>query len=79
MSVKVKSTSPRSVVSRPTNRNQVALNQSNLLRTIGSLNNLADVDTSDAVNGAVLVYNDTEEKFLATTLLDKQTINGGHF
>jgi hypothetical protein len=79
MPVKVKSTSPRSVVSRPTNRNQVALNQSNLLRTVDSLSDLADVDTSDAVDGSVLVYDEIEEKFLATTLLDKQIINGGHF
>jgi hypothetical protein len=40
---------------------------------------LVDVDTSNAVDGSVLVYDEIEEKFLATTLLEKQTVNGGHF
>jgi hypothetical protein len=60
-------------------RYRVAINQSNLLRTIGTLQSLSDVDTSGVVDGSVLVYNTTEEKFLATTLLENQIIDGGKF
>ena len=58
---------------RPT----VVVNQSGLASRF--LNDLNDVDTSNKTDGSLLVYNATQEKFLATTILEKQSINGGHF
>jgi hypothetical protein len=55
----------------------VVVNQSGLVSRF--LNDLNDVDTSNKTDGSLLVYNATQEKFLATTILEKQSINGGHF
>jgi hypothetical protein len=77
--VKVVAVSSRSIVAKPNTRSQVAVNQSNLVRQISLLGDLVNVDTTGAIDGSMLIYNATEEKFLASTLLDKQTVNGGHF
>jgi hypothetical protein len=55
----------------------VAVNQSGLISRF--LDDLIDVDTSAKTDGSLLVYDAVQEKFVATTLLEKQTINGGHF
>lgn len=56
---------------------RVVVNQSGLVaRKIGDL---TDVDTTAKVNGSILIYDETQEKFLASTLLEKQTVNGGNF
>lgn len=47
--------------------------------TVRSLSDLTDVDISGKIDGSLLVYNTAAEKFQASTLLDKQNINGGHF
>jgi hypothetical protein len=46
-----------------------------------SLSELADMDLSAASDGAVLVYNGTRHKFVATTELrnSNTNINGGNF
>ena len=56
---------------------KVMVNQSNLVSR--TLNDMLDVDTSGRSDGSLLVYDEEESKFKATKLLDKQTINGGHF
>lgn len=45
------------------------------------LGDLLDVDTSAASDGALLLYNDDQQKFEATPNLDNRNtkINGGHY
>jgi len=43
------------------------------------LGDLLDVDTSTQVDGSILIYDEEREKYIASTLLEKQNINGGHF
>lgn len=45
----------------------------------GSINTLSGVDTSGATDGSVLVYHDSSGNWEAQLLLNKQTINGGHY
>lgn len=55
----------------------VLVNQSGLVaRKIGDL---VDVDTTGKVDGSILIYDETIEKFKASTLLEKQIVNGGNF
>ena len=49
------------------------------IASVRRLSDLADVDTSGKTDGSLLIYNETQEKFKASTILDKQIINGGHF
>ena len=46
-----------------------------------SLDNVADVDTSTygKLNGSVLVYRTTTNKWTSTTTLDAQNMEGGEF
>jgi hypothetical protein len=57
-------------------RSPLFVNQSGLPR---SLRSLTDVDLSNLEDGSLLIYNESVEKFQASTLLEKQNINGGHF
>ncbi len=45
----------------------------------GNINNLAGVDTSGAVQGSVLVYDETSSNFIAITDLEDQNLNGGQY
>jgi len=45
----------------------------------GSINNLAGVDTTGAVQGSVLVYDETSSSFIATTELEETNLNGGQY
>lgn len=58
-------------------RPRVAINQSNLVAR--GIDSLVDVDTSEKINGSLLIYDETDEKFKASTLLERQTLNGGNF
>lgn len=40
---------------------------------------LTDVDAATRVEGSILVYNETSEKFETKTVLEEQTINGGQY
>jgi hypothetical protein len=40
---------------------------------------LADVNIDAKEDGSLLIYDEQQEKFVASRLLDKQEINGGHF
>lgn len=46
---------------------------------VESLSNIADVDTTTRVNGSVLVYKTTTNKWTSTTTLDAQNMEGGEF
>lgn len=44
-----------------------------------SLSTLGDVDASNLVNGSVLVYKTTTNKWTSTTTLDAQNMEGGYY
>lgn len=44
-----------------------------------SINNLAGIVTTGAVNGSLLIYNATEEEWQAGVDLENQNINGGSY
>lgn len=43
------------------------------------LNDLTDVAITEKADGSVLVYSEVDGVFIATKVLEKQEINGGHF
>lgn len=56
----------------------VLVNQSGLI-SIRKIVDLADVDVSANEDGAILIYDATQEKFVASRILNKQIIDGGLF
>jgi len=46
---------------------------------VESISNIADVDTTTLINGSVLVYKTTTNKWTATTVLDAQDVTGGQY
>jgi hypothetical protein len=56
---------------------KIFVNQSGLV--IRRLNDLADVNINAKEDGSLLIYDGQQEQFIASRLLDKQEINGGHF
>jgi hypothetical protein len=46
---------------------------------VESISNIADVDTTTKINGSVLVYKTTTNKWTATTVLDAQDVTGGQY
>lgn len=44
-----------------------------------NLSDAKDVDISSLTDGSLLVYNPTVAKWVATNLLDRQYLDGGHF
>jgi len=48
---------------------------------VESMSNIADVDvtTNGKVNGSVLVYKTTTNKWTSTTILDAQDVTGGQY
>lgn len=46
---------------------------------VESMSNIADVDTAIKVNGSILVYKTTTNKWTSTTTLDAQNMEGGEF
>jgi peptidyl-tRNA hydrolase len=56
---------------------RVFVNQSGMV--VRRLSDLGDVDVDAKEDGSLLIYDEQQEKFVASKLLDKQEINGGHF
>jgi hypothetical protein len=56
---------------------KVIVNQSGMITQ--KLGDLFDVDLTGKSDGDLLIYDGNEEKFVASKLLEKQIINGGHF
>lgn len=56
----------------------VLVNQSGVI-AVRKLSDLLDVDVSAREDGSLLIYDVEQEKFVASRLLDKQEMNGGHF
>jgi hypothetical protein len=46
---------------------------------VESVSNIADVDTTTKLNGSVLVFKTTTNKWTSTTTLDAQNMEGGFF
>ena len=44
-----------------------------------SLTDVGDVDTTTKINGSILVYKTTTNKWTSTTTLDAQNMEGGEF
>jgi hypothetical protein len=61
-----------------TPKKTVMVNQSGVI-AVRRLSDLIDVDTTSKNDGSLLIYDEEQEKFIASTLLEKQTVNGGHF
>jgi hypothetical protein len=57
---------------------RILVNQSGLIAS-KRLSDLIDVDVSAQVDGSLLIYDEERQKYLASTLLEKQDINGGHY
>jgi hypothetical protein len=76
-SIKVKVNSQPGVKVNVGTSSRVLINQSST--AVRSIGELIDVDTSGKTDGSLLIYDETQDKFVASTLLEKQTVNGGHF
>lgn len=51
----------------------------NPIATIPRLTDIGDVDSTELVNGSVLVYNTSTSKWITTTTLSAQNMEGGEF
>ena len=69
--------SSNSITVKVKKKPKVFVNQSGMVTR--RLNDLADVDITAKEDGSLLIYDETQEQFVASRLLDKQEINGGHF
>jgi hypothetical protein len=58
-------------------RQQVLINQAE--QTVRRLGDLLDVDTSNKVDGSIIVYNALTQNFEASLVLNNQTIDGGSY
>lgn len=56
----------------------VIVNQAGIV-AVRKISDLIDVDVSAREDGSILIYDEAQEKFVASRLLEKQNINGGHF
>lgn len=46
---------------------------------VTTLQGLSNVDVTNLTNGGILVYNQTVQKWVATTTLDAQNMEGGYY
>ena len=46
---------------------------------VESISNIADVDVTTKINGSLLVYKTTTNRWTSTTTLDAQNMEGGEF
>lgn len=46
---------------------------------IQNISDAYDVDSTNRVNGSVLVYSTQNQKWVATTLLENQSVESGHY
>lgn len=75
--IKVKVNSQPGVKVNLGTSSRILVNQS--ATVINKISDLIDVDTSAKTDGSLLIYDEQQEKFVASTLLEKQVVNGGHF
>lgn len=53
--------------------------ETGLTGSTGSMGEILDVDVTAKTDGSVLVYKTLSSKWTATTLLEQQELNGGHY
>lgn len=53
--------------------------ETGLTGSTGSMSEILDVDATAKTDGSVLVYKTLSSKWTATTLLEQQELNGGHY
>jgi peptidyl-tRNA hydrolase len=75
--MKVRISDPGGISVNVKKKPKVFVNQSGLVTR--KLADLIDVDADAKEDGSLLIYDETQGKFVASRLLDKQEINGGHF
>jgi hypothetical protein len=75
--MKVKVSSGSGVSVNVKKKPKVFVNQSGMVTR--RLSDLADVNIDAKEDGSLLIYDEQQEQFVASRLLDKQEINGGHF
>jgi hypothetical protein len=46
---------------------------------IQNISDASDVDSTNKTNGSVLVYSDQNQKWVATTQLENQSVESGHY
>lgn len=46
---------------------------------IENISDALDVDATNKINGSVLVYSTENQKWVATTLLENQSVESGHY
>lgn len=46
---------------------------------IQAISDASDVDSSNKINGSVLVYSSQNQKWVATTQLENQNVESGHY
>jgi hypothetical protein len=46
---------------------------------IQNISDASDVDSSNKINGSVLVYSSQNQKWVATTQLENQNVESGHY
>jgi len=56
-----------------------AVGETGLTGASGVLSDITDVDTTTKKDGSVLVYKSLDSKWVATTVLEQQEMNGGFF
>ena len=72
--------SDQRIVARITNNDQEDLRiRTNTFGTTTSLVSLTDVDVTALKNGSILVYNTANNKWVSTTSLSAQDMEGGEF
>jgi len=71
----------------PNNTILVKTPETNLIITAGEqgppgityINQASDVNVSNLENGSILVYSESSEKWVATRLLENQSVESGHY
>lgn len=75
--VNVRVKAPNTVNVQAKKEDKIFINQSGTVIT--KISDLVDVDTSAKKDGSLLIYDEEQEKFIASILLEKQKVNGGQY
>ena len=70
---------PKRVIAVQIKKKQTVMANQSTAISLRKLSDLIDVDVSTKTDGSILIYDEVQEKFIASTLLEKQIVDGGHF
>ena len=68
----------RTIIVNQNPAKSVLVNQAGKIVQV-NIKELLGIDLTNLEDGSILIYSTNNEKFEASTLLEKQNINGGHF